>query len=186
MTIARRSLLDFGLTAAAAVTLPRVAPRAATPESSADPQPGDGFVPLSNPGGPALRSSMILLGVAPVPAWPMDRETGVVRDAAPFAFNEVLILRVQGPAAREPEGRLVAFTAVCPHAACTVSDWVAQTSRLRCPCHGSEYDPARSGKVTAGPAPVPLPELPVRVLNGVIIVAGPFSAPRGGHTSRTM
>jgi Rieske Fe-S protein len=117
-------------------------------------------------------------------AWPMDPASGAVRDQA--RFNRVLVLRLSHGAAEVPTDTVVAFSAICPHAACLVSEWVAQTCRLHCPCHGSEYDPAKGGVVVAGPAPQPLPALPVRVVNDVITVAGPFSAPPGGHTSRTM
>jgi rieske iron-sulfur protein len=116
--------------------------------------------------------------------WPKDRKTGLVRDGA--RFNQVLLLRVLDDAVHEQTDKLVAFSAICPHAACLVSGWVAQAGRLHCPCHGSEYDPMRGGAVVAGPAPLPLPALPVRVDNGVVTVAGPFSARPGGHTSRTM
>jgi Rieske Fe-S protein len=180
MIVSRRSVLNFGLTAAAAVTLPG----AAMPDRTAGPQPGDEFVPVTDPGGKALRSDAIRQGAAPVLVWPMDRNTGLVRDGA--RFNQVLLLRVPDGAAEDLADKLVAFTAICPHAACVVSGWVAQTSRLRCPCHGSEYDPVRGGLVVAGPAPLPLPALPVQVLDGMVTVAGPFSAKPGGHASRTM
>jgi Rieske Fe-S protein len=80
----------------------------------------------------------------------------------------------------------VAFTAICPHAACIVSGWAAQTYLLHCPWQGAEYDPAKGRLVVAWPAPSPLPTLPVQVLDGVVTVAGPFSARPGGHASRTM
>jgi rieske iron-sulfur protein len=110
----------------------------------------------------------------------MDPESGVVRDEA--RFNQVLVLRV----AVENSDRIVAFTAICPHAGCVVSDWVAQSAHLHCPCHGSEYDPAKNGIVVGGPSPLPLPSLPVKIVDGLVTVAGPFSAKPGGHTSRTM
>jgi rieske iron-sulfur protein len=167
--------MDLGLMAAAAVALPA----AAMPDPTVGPQLGDIFVSISDRAAP-LRAEAIRLGAAPVLAWPMDRESGVVRDGA--RFNQVLLLRI----ATEESNEIVAFTAICPHAGCAVSDWVAQTSHLHCPCHGSEYDPAKNGIVVAGPSPFPLPSLPVKVVEGLVTVAGPFSARLGGHTSRTM
>jgi rieske iron-sulfur protein len=167
--------MDLGLMVAAAVTLPV----AAMPDRTAGPQLGDIFVSTSNQSAP-LRAEAIRVGAAPVLAWPMDRESGVVRDGA--RFNQVLLLRV----ARKNSDEIVAFTAICPHAGCTVSEWLAQTSHLHCPCHGSEYDPAKNGIVVAGPSPLPLPSLPVKIVGGLVTVTGPFSARPGGHTSRTM
>jgi rieske iron-sulfur protein len=180
MIVSRRGMLDLGLIAAATVTLPG----AAMPDRTDGPQLGDGFVPVSDPGGPALRPEAIRRGAAPILVWPMDRQTGLVRDGA--RFNQVLLLRVLDEVVNQQTDKLVAFSAICPHAACLVSGWVAQACRLLCPCHGSEYDPMRGGTVVAGPAPLPLPALPVRVVDGVVAVAGPFSARPGGHTSRTM
>jgi rieske iron-sulfur protein len=180
MIVSRRAVLDLGVIAAATVTLPG----AALPDRTAGPQPGDGFVPVADPGGSALRPEVIRRGAAPILVWPKDRKTGLVRDGA--RFNQVLLLRVLDDAVNEQTDKLVAFSAICPHAACLVSGWVAQACRLRCPCHGSEYDPTRGGAVVAGPAPLPLPALPVRVDDGAVTVAGPFSARPGGHTSRTM
>ena len=167
--------MDLGLVAAAAVALPA----AAMPDPAVGLQRGDIFVSTSDRATP-LRAEAIQLGAAPVLAWPMDRESRVVRDGA--RFNQVLLLRI----AAEESNEIVAFTAICPHAGCLVSDWVAQTSHLHCPCHGSEYDPAKNGIVVAGPSPFPLPSLPVKTVDGLVTVAGPFSAPLGGHTSRTM
>ena len=175
MIVLRREAMDLGLMAAAAVPLPADA----IPDRTARPQPGDIFVAISDRGTP-LRAEAVHPGAAPVLAWPMERESRVVRDGA--RFNQVLLLRL----AMEKSDEIMAFTAICPHAGCTVSVWDAQTSHLHCPCHGSEYDPAKNGMVVAGPSPFPLPTLPVKIVNGLVTVAGPFSAPPGGHTSRTM
>jgi len=38
-----------------------------------------------------------------------------------------------------------------------------------CPCHGGTYD-ARTGQVTGGPPPSPLPSITVQVSNGDVSV----------------
>jgi cytochrome b6-f complex iron-sulfur subunit len=67
--------------------------------------------------------------------------------------------------AQPTAGRAVAFSAICTHMACTVAPAGKQ---LNCPCHGSQYD-ATTGKVLRGPAPRPLPSIPVHVANGKVI-----------------
>ncbi len=42
-----------------------------------------------------------------------------------------------------------AFTSVCTHEGCDVDSF--SSGRIRCPCHGSQYDV--SGNVVVGPAP---------------------------------
>jgi cytochrome b6-f complex iron-sulfur subunit len=65
-------------------------------------------------------------------------------------------------------GDLVAYSAVCTHQGCTVA---YKNGQLACPCHGSVFDPAKGAAVVAGPAPKPLPEIPVKVEGGEVVKA---------------
>jgi nitrite reductase/ring-hydroxylating ferredoxin subunit len=65
-------------------------------------------------------------------------------------------------------GDFVAYSAICTHQACDVA---YQGGQLACPCHGSVFDPANGAEVVAGPAPSPLPEIPVKVEGGEVVHA---------------
>jgi Rieske Fe-S protein len=65
-------------------------------------------------------------------------------------------------------GDFVAYSAVCTHQRCEVA---YQGGNLACPCHGSVFDPANGAEVVAGPAPRPLPEIPVKVEGGEVFKA---------------
>ena len=65
-------------------------------------------------------------------------------------------------------GDFVAYSAVCTHQGCTVA---YKGGKLACPCHGSVFDPAKGAEVVAGPAPSPLPEIPVKVEGGEVVKA---------------
>ncbi len=66
----------------------------------------------------------------------------------------------------QPEaGRFVAFSAVCTHAGCLVSE--VKDGTVNCPCHGSRFG-VDDGGVVAGPAPDPLPPHPVTVRGDVV------------------
>lgn len=80
---------------------------------------------------------------------------------------------------------IVAYSAICTHLGCTVRFSeepmdMAPFPHLHCPCHAALFDPHRGATVLGGPAPRPLPQLPVRVNErGEIVVAGPFTGPVG-------
>ena len=179
--VSRRQMLDLGLGVAATVIIPEGADAAAGP--TAGPQPGDTLVAVGDAAHRPLTPGAVRRGAPPRLAWPMDPKTRLVRDGA--KFNQVLLLRLPGDRDEAHGGPLLAFSAVCTHAGCIVSAWRPADRLLLCPCHGSQYDPARAAAVVAGPAPLPLPGLPLAVVDGHVTVAGSFSAPPGGHTGRT-
>jgi Rieske Fe-S protein len=69
---------------------------------------------------------------------------------------------------REPGGSIRGFSAVCTHQGCTVSS--VQNGVIMCPCHGSQFN-ARTGAVVGGPAPRPLPAVPITVRSGAVYTA---------------
>ncbi|WP_406150044.1 Rieske (2Fe-2S) protein [Streptomyces sp. NBC_01012] len=66
-------------------------------------------------------------------------------------------------------GQYNAFSAQCTHAGCLLDK--VEDVEGHCPCHGSRFD-VTTGKVVHGPATVPLPSVPVKVVSGKLI-AGP-------------
>ena len=63
------------------------------------------------------------------------------------------------------------FSAICTHQGCTVQP---AGGRLQCPCHGSVYN-ALTGAVISGPAPSPLPAVPVHVAGGDVLTGSAAS-----------
>lgn len=66
------------------------------------------------------------------------------------------------------QGTIKAFSSTCTHQGCTVNAISGGT--INCPCHGSMYRIA-DGSVAGGPAPKPLPAVPVTVTDGEIRLA---------------
>lgn len=65
------------------------------------------------------------------------------------------------------EGEVHLFSAICTHAGCTVQP---AEGELDCPCHGSRFALADAA-VLGGPAPEPLPEVPVEVRGADVVLA---------------
>ena len=75
---------------------------------------------------------------------------------------------------------LVAYSAICTHLGCSVLPTLSEDGLIFCPCHASAFDPANDAAVVSGPAPRPLPSLPITVEgDGTIVAAGEFSGPVG-------
>jgi len=63
-------------------------------------------------------------------------------------------------------GTVKAFSAICTHQGCTVSEVSGGT--INCPCHGSKFAIA-DGAVAGGPAPRPLPPIGVTLQGGHVV-----------------
>ena len=107
----------------------------------------------------------------------MDPKTKVVKSGE--AKNTVLVARypleaLSPEVAQHAAEGVVAYSAVCTHLGCIVSQWVAEKKAALCPCHGGVFDLAQGARVIFGPPPRPIPQLPLQVENGVLVAAGEF------------
>lgn len=71
-----------------------------------------------------------------------------------------------------------AFSKVCTHAGCMVSDF--EDPILVCPCHAGKFDPLAGARVVGGPPNRPLPQLPIRLSeDGILVATGDFEGTIG-------
>lgn len=61
-----------------------------------------------------------------------------------------------------PQG-FIAFSKVCTHAGCPVGLYQELTEKMLCPCHQSLFDVRDAAIPIFGPAPRPLPQLPIYI-----------------------
>jgi len=173
----RRALLGAAMVLAPWVFPARAEDQANDP-TSAPPQAGDHLVFLTGPKkGQPIRSDDLELGGPQAQAYPAD-PSGVVRDGT--RLNLVIAVRIgsdglsEETRERSADG-VVAYSGVCTHQACPVNMWVSELKAFICSCHGSVYDPKNGAELLAGPAPRPLPALPLKSDNGLLTVAGGFT-----------
>lgn len=80
-----------------------------------------------------------------------------------------------------PEQDIVAYSAICTHMGCNV---VYKSGRFICPCHYSQFDPAKNGEVYQGLAVEYLPQIRLHVVAGTgDILAEAQEGIAWGHTS---
>lgn len=119
-------------------------------------------------------------------AWALDPAEGIVRSGT--RLNQILLLRLDpetlsADTRSRAAGGVVAYTAICTHQGCDVQDWLPDSSSLYCACHESSFDPRDGAKVVDGPAPRALPALPLKVVDGKLVVAKPFTSRVGFEPS---
>jgi ubiquinol-cytochrome c reductase iron-sulfur subunit len=75
---------------------------------------------------------------------------------------------------------IVAYSKVCTHVGCPVALYDEATHHILCPCHQSTFDATNGAQVTFGPAPRPLPQLPISTdAAGYLISTSDYHEPVG-------
>ena len=166
-----------GVLAAASALILNIATGGARAEP-ADERPKTGDLLVRVDGGAALTPADIMADAPPLAAWPMAPAGGVTRNGS--RLNKVLVLRLDpqtlGETAKERAADgVLAYSAICPHAGCDITGWSAERKIIECPCHASHYDPRQAGAVIDGPTPRPLAGLPLKIADGKLVVAKPFT-----------
>jgi len=145
-------------------------------------RPGDGLVYAKGGNtGASVKASSMKVGDA-VLVYPEGKSSNPANLVQLIRLNETEF----GPPANVglTDQGFVAYSAICTHLGCTVS-WVKNqktpaASFTECYCHNSIFDPAHGAKVMAGPAPIPLAQIGVKVTkNDTIVFTGDFSGPIG-------
>lgn len=116
---------------------------------------------------------------------PLDTSTFAVNTAAyagPLGKpsnsnpNKLAVVRV-GETGTAEDFR--AYNQICTHLGCSVLPTLNEQNNIHCPCHGSIFS-SDDGAVLGGPAPRPLPSLPVALdPQGRLVVAGEYNAELG-------
>jgi rieske iron-sulfur protein len=180
--IGRRALLKGGVGLGAGLSVARGNAQGQDTPASARPKEGDWLVKADDTTGRPLTPDDIAdasLGGSPTTAWAMDPTDNTVRSGT--RLNGLIVLRfdtarLSAETLLRSAGGIVAYTSICTHNGCDVSDWIADEQMLSCPCHFSKFDPRDGAKVVDGPASRGLPALPLKLADGKLSVAGPFTA----------
>ena len=114
-----------------------------------------------------LRPADLAIG-KPLLVYPFDSKTGTPKNES--RLNKLIVIRLPEDQmtpetrARSASG-VLAYSGICTHQGCEVKTWMSKEKVLACYCHSSKFDLLDSAKVIGGPAPKPLPAIPL-VMNG--------------------
>jgi rieske iron-sulfur protein len=180
MILKRRCVLRAGC--ALAVAGAATARADESDEAHAPPQTGDALVfAYGTRAGQVIAPADLALGAKQTLAYPMSPGKRL-RDGT--RLNQLIVVRIDPDGLRaetsaRSAGGVLAYSGVCSHTGCDVTEWLPDARHFKCPCHESEFDPSDAARVVAGPAPWQLAALPLKLVDGAIAVAGPFEGKVG-------
>lgn len=120
-----------------------------------------------------LRPSDLAL-TKPRLVFPFDPKTGKPKNES--RLNKIVVVRLPEEQmtpethARSASG-VVAYSSICTHQACDVKTWMSKESVLACFCHASKFNLFDGAKVVSGPAPSPLPAIPLTLAGEFLAIA---------------
>jgi len=157
------------------------------PPNRARPKEGDWLVfDGGDRNGERITPAMLTLNQRPIAALAKEPETNTLRDGS--RLNRVMVTKLDLAkldseiAGLTAEG-VIAYSAVCTHTGCDVTNWDPDDLLMACPCHESKFDVYDSANVVGGPAPRPLAILPLSLAGEAIVVADSFRG-RVGFTQQ--
>lgn len=97
----------------------------------------------------------------------------MVTFAYPDPRSPAILMRLTEPALGGvgPNREIVAYSTLCTHKGCPVI-FKPDKKLLICPCHFSTFDPARAGMLVIGQASESLPQIDLRIENGLVQAVG--------------
>jgi len=138
-------------------------------------RPGRRLVTLD--GEPVTRD--VLAGGGSLVAFPEGHTDAANSQIALFHFFGGEFKPQPGRETWSPEG-FVAYSRLCTHVGCAVSQYLDEAHVLSCPCHQSTFDLLDGARPVSGPAGRPLPQLPLAIdSEGYLVAQRDFTEPVG-------
>jgi ubiquinol-cytochrome c reductase iron-sulfur subunit len=153
---------------------------------SLGPQPGTsldvsdwrkGSLLVDSNGRPVSKGTLVVGGIMTV--YPEGKQNTIYGQSV----DQTVLIRVQDSNLVTAKGRetwapagYVAYSKMCTHLGCPVGLYQEQTQQLVCPCHQSIFNVNAGAVPEFGPAPRPLPQLPITVdSSGNLVAKGGFN-----------
>lgn len=175
----RRSLLKVAVGASVASVAPLHTASAQKPPEKMRPQAGDVLVHRfgDRVGQPVLPED-VPGGAELLQASALDPASGVMRDGS--RLNGINIVQINTEDLDEKTAPyavdgFVAYSSVCTHQGCDLTQWLPDTRTFKCYCHYSEFDASKLGQPMHGPATRKLAILPLALApEGHFVITAEF------------
>jgi rieske iron-sulfur protein len=124
-----------------------------------------------------IRVEDLVEGSAPVLVVARDPKTGRARehegnsDRAMILLYRVTPEKILNEIRSDTVDGIIAYSALCTHQRCLIKDWDASTNQFVCPCHQSAFDPLQGGRNSGGVKTRDLPQVPLKVRDGKLVVS---------------
>ncbi len=128
-------------------------------------------------GRPVKATDLEVGGILTV--FPEGHEGSAMAQTVLIRVASAPVVTMPGRETWSPDGYL-AYSKICTHAGCPVGLYEEQSQQLLCPCHQSLFDVLDGAVPVFGPAPRPLPQLPLMVDSaGYLRAQSDFNQPVG-------
>ncbi len=183
--VERRAVLKAALGASVVgSTLTGTSAVAEKPPEKMRPQPGDLLVHrFGDREGEPVVPDDIPAGAELLQASAKDPQSGIMRDGS--RLNGINVVQLNPDDLDEETAPfavdgVVAYSSVCTHQGCDLTQWLPDTRTFKCYCHYSEFDASKLGQPMHGPATRKLAILPLELASeGHYMVADKFKGKVG-------
>jgi rieske iron-sulfur protein len=149
------------------------------PQAKGVPQIGDTFALSAGPNkGKEVMVADVVMDARPVLAVAKNPSTGKLEEEAGDNDHATVLLYRVSPDSYPAEMKddtvegISCYSAMCTHLGCLLSDWNASEKVFKCPCHDATFDPLKQGKNVGGPKLREIPYIPIKAVDGKLVVAG--------------
>jgi rieske iron-sulfur protein len=147
--------------------------------SKGDPKVGDTFIFTNGPNKDKdVMVTDVVVDALPITVMAKNPATGKARendgdtDHATTLLYRVAPDKIPADMKDDTDEGVMAYSAICTHLGCMLSNWDALTKAFMCPCHDATFDPLKDGENTGGATSRALPHFPVKAVGGKLVVSG--------------
>ena len=151
------------------------------------------LVDSMNPSKDVLALSAVEADLAPIaegsgitivwqgkPIFIRHRTPAEIKSAEDVQLSQLIDPQADSARVKPSHAQWIVLIGICTHLGCPAALYEQTTQRILCPCHQSTFQANTGATVIFGPAPRPLPQLPIATnAQGYLVAQSDFQEPVG-------